>query len=347
MAADDRGDGVTRQADRDHRAEPARHHRLARPHRDLPEAEIHAGPLERLLDEVMRADRGAAQRHQHIGAGLPRLPDPRGEVRMVVARDAEVEHAPARLLDQRGEGKGVGRDDLVRSDRLARQHEFVAGGEDRDQRLAAHRQGRVTGGGGEPERGAVEPGAGREQPVPVAEIEPGLAHELALRRALADGDRGRANAVGVLLDQDGVGALGDRGAGEDSDRLSSGQCAGKGTPCGRLADDAEFGALREVVRADRIAVHGRVGEGRLRPQRCNVGSEHAPGTPRQRQGLDGRGAGHAVEQRAQRGGDRRQGHQPCPTGEVSASKTPDLPPDLWVSLIPSIRMPRSAALTMS
>ena len=47
--------------------EPPVHQRLARPHGDAPEAEFHPGGDERLLHEVVVADRSPAERHQHVG----------------------------------------------------------------------------------------------------------------------------------------------------------------------------------------------------------------------------------------------------------------------------------------
>ena len=46
------------------RREPSVHDRLARPHREPPERDRHAFGLERRIDQVMVADRGAAGRDQ-------------------------------------------------------------------------------------------------------------------------------------------------------------------------------------------------------------------------------------------------------------------------------------------
>ena len=66
-AADGGGGRIAGQAEHAHRADPPMHQRLAGPHRDAPEAELHAGVDERLLHQVVIADRGAAERHQHVG----------------------------------------------------------------------------------------------------------------------------------------------------------------------------------------------------------------------------------------------------------------------------------------
>ena len=68
--ADIGGDRIAGQADHPHRAQPPVHHRLARPHRDHPERYGDALGLQRSLDKVVVADRGAAGRDQDIGAGL-------------------------------------------------------------------------------------------------------------------------------------------------------------------------------------------------------------------------------------------------------------------------------------
>ena len=48
------------------------HQRLAGTHGDAPEAELHARRDQRLLHEVVVADRRPAERHQHVGFGVAR-----------------------------------------------------------------------------------------------------------------------------------------------------------------------------------------------------------------------------------------------------------------------------------
>ena len=65
--------------------EPAVDQRLARPHGDAPETQFHALIGESRTDKVMLADRGAAERHEHIGFGLARGEDGRFERGEIVA----------------------------------------------------------------------------------------------------------------------------------------------------------------------------------------------------------------------------------------------------------------------
>src|SRR5262245_33467036 len=112
-----------------HGAKPTMHHRLAWTHRDSPEAELHALPCERGLNEIMLADPGATERNQHIGALVAGPPDGRCERLEIVAGDAEVDDARTLRLGHRGEGVVVRGDDLTGTDRRARQHDFIASGE--------------------------------------------------------------------------------------------------------------------------------------------------------------------------------------------------------------------------
>ena len=154
------------------RPEPAVHQRLARPQRDAPEAELHALPRERRLDEIVLADRGAAEGDEHVGAGILRREDALFERLEGVAGDAEIDRLAARALDERGNRIGVRGDDLVRPGRLAGQDEFVAGGEDRDARLAADGERAVTHRGGEREAPRIEPRPGSRSTSPCSKSSP-------------------------------------------------------------------------------------------------------------------------------------------------------------------------------
>ncbi len=138
--ADRRGGRIARKPEDPNFAEAAVHQRLAGTHGDLPEAELHAGRNQRLLHEVVVADRGAAERHQHVDLRLDRLADRGVELGHVVAGDAEIDRNAAAGLDDPGDGEIVGGDDLRGAERSAGRDQFVAGGEDRDPGVAAYRQ---------------------------------------------------------------------------------------------------------------------------------------------------------------------------------------------------------------
>ena len=134
--------------------------RLAGPHGDAPEAELHPLRRERRLHEVVVADGGAADRDEDVGRRSARALDAGDEGGHVVAGDAEIDDRAAGALDIGGDGEGVGGDDLVGADGRARQHEFVAGGKERDTRLAHDGQVRVVHRGGEGDLAGPEPPAG-------------------------------------------------------------------------------------------------------------------------------------------------------------------------------------------
>jgi hypothetical protein len=83
-----------------------------------------------------------------------------------------------------------------------------------------------------------EPPPGSEQRVAFAEVETARADVAGLRRPFAHDDMG-AVTLGVLLDDDGVGAVGHRRAGEDAHRLALADSAAKGMARGGLTDDCE------------------------------------------------------------------------------------------------------------
>ena len=94
-------------------------------------------------------------------------------------------------------------------------------------------------------------------------------------RGLGDGD---ATTIGhgILLDHDGVGAVGDHAAGEDPHRLAGAQRLAE-RPAGRdLADHLQTRPRgRGIRRTDRIAVHRRHRLWRLGAQGRHVARQHA------------------------------------------------------------------------
>ncbi len=104
----------------------AEHHRLAGPHGDLPEIELGALVLERLLDEIEFTHRCATGRDQQIGAAARR--------RCARWRSAMLSRAMPRLMgaapagrDHGRQADAVGGDDLRGPQRFARMLQFIAG----------------------------------------------------------------------------------------------------------------------------------------------------------------------------------------------------------------------------
>ena len=148
--------------------------------------------------------------------------------------------------------------------------------------------------------------------------------------------------VGVLLDQDRVGAVRHRRAGEDAHRLAGAERAGEALAGARHADDLKRRAGRRLGGAHGVAVHGGGGEGRLRRARRKVVGEHAAGRIGERHGLG--------RQRLDAGEKPRAAPRRPEAGSSlapSARQSPERPPVFSSSRMSVMRMPRSAAFAMS
>ncbi len=210
---------------------------------------------ERAAHQVVVADRGAAGGHQQVRAA--RAFGHRRQRFAVVGDDAERQRLAAAGGDEGGERQAVGADDLARRDRLARHHHLVAGGEDGDARPARHAQPRPVHRCRQADVAGGEAAALGEAELAGGEVEPGRAHIGAGRGALAHGDRG-AGGVDILLDDDGVGAGRQRGAGEDANRLARADPAVEAASGGNLADDREPRQNRyNIGAAHGVAIHRR------------------------------------------------------------------------------------------
>ena len=197
-----------------HAAQPAVHHRLARPHRDPPERHGDAFSLQRLLDEVVVADRGAAGGDQDIGAAVAGPADSFRGGGDRVGGNPEIDGLGALGPRQRPQRIAVGIDDLPGAGDRARHHKFVAGGEHRDLRAAPHSQLRIVHAGGEREVAVGEAVSRRKQHIALAEVDAGGADVPSRNGGVRDGDVIAIDA-GVFLDDDGVGSVGDHAAGKD------------------------------------------------------------------------------------------------------------------------------------
>jgi hypothetical protein len=196
-------------------------------------------------------------------------------------------------------------------------------------------------GSGEREAARVEALPGLQERLSGAEIEAARANEAAPRRACENRD-GLALDARVLLDDDRVGAARQRRAGEDAHRFSPPDAAREAAPGDARADDAQRRwRARHVLRAHRVSVHGGGGERRLRAQGGEIARQGALVTGVQRHGLGGDRLAHAGEHPAKRFLDGKQAHA------SAASKLPERPPLLATTRMPSTRMARSTAFTMS
>ena len=185
----------------------------------------------------------------------------------------------------------------------------------------------------------AEDPAGIEKGLAGTEIHAGRADVLTGGGRFAWHD-GTVAGVGVLLDEDGVGAVGQRRAGEDADGLAHRDLAGKAMARRRCADDLEARTDTGVRRPDGIAVHRRSGKRRL----VALGGKG-----------NGEGAAEGVVERHGLGGKRRDAGDDLPDRLVDrkeahlgvALKVPDLPPRFSRRRMPVISMARSTAFAMS
>ncbi len=85
----------------------------------------------------MIADRGATERDDEVGPRRTGAGDGVAQGGEIVGDDAEIDRLGPGLRGEGGERQPVRSDDLVPGRRLARPHQFVAGGDDGDARAAA------------------------------------------------------------------------------------------------------------------------------------------------------------------------------------------------------------------
>ena len=194
--------------------------------------------------------------------GRRRLRDARPQRSGLVAEDAEIDGDGAEASQERGEHRPVGVENPGRRQGLAGRCQLVAGREERD------RQGR-------PQRQRGQATGGRECDVLRPEARPGAERRAAAGDVLAGpptiGARhesfGQDDAAvvdpDVLLHDDGVGPRGHRRPGEDAHGRARTGIARRMAGRHASADgQARLAAGREIGRAQGVAVHRGVVEGR-------------------------------------------------------------------------------------
>ena len=120
---------------------------------------------------------------------------------------------------------------------------------------------------------------------PARKSRPAGANVAARRRACAHGNRVAVPAR-VLLNDDRIGAVRHRCAGENADRLAGADRALEAGAGGHAADLTQGdGRVHDIGGARGVTVHGRDGEGRLREAGDDVGCQHAAVSRGERHGL--------------------------------------------------------------
>ena len=279
---------------------------------------------ERLLDEVVVADRGAAGGDQQIEARRPRArapPAPRRRRRRCRDRPASAPQAGASPPSV----DGVGADDLAALRRLAGPAQLVAGGEEADARPPPHGQPEMAHRGGEAQRPRVEQAARGEPGPAAAKSSPAGAHEGAGRHRAGEPDPCRRSAsafswITIASAPAGTAPPVKMRTASPGPTATVQIAARRG-----LADDAERPAdLRGVGGAHGIAVHGRDRHRRLvaprhaDPRRARgpapaATATHSPGSGRS--GARMRACASATGSiSGAPPGTRRSGRRPCARG---------------------------------
>ena len=263
---------VAGQAEQWCRPELAEDQRLAGAHRDLPEIDRQTVGCKGTLDQIVLAHGSPAASHQEIGPGGPGSGF--AYRNLGVAGDAEIDRHAAALGDEGGHRRPVRADDLVRPDGLAGHDDLITRRHHGDARPAPYLQPGHVHRRGQANLAGAQPGAGLEPDHALRKIEPGLADVMSRTRAFFDCDARPVN-LGVFLDDDGVGAPGHGAAGEDAHCLAGPNIAFEDAARGCLADPFEHCRhTRYVLGADRVAVHRRDRDRRLRAARDNIFGQH-------------------------------------------------------------------------
>ena len=215
-----------------------------------------------------------------------------------------------------------------------------------------HRHRRVVHGGGEREIAVAEAAALGEQHRPTREVEPSDADVAADSGAGGDDD-GVALLGGVLLDRDGVGAGRQNAAGEDARRFTVADRALESVSLLSGARPHRDAGLPQPSPAPRptsaVGPRSRPWPRRrpgLRAQRRDIRGQHAAVGLRERRHFRRQRFGireHAGERLC----DRHQRHGSLLRAVGLRLVGPDLPPRFSTTRMPSMRMPRSTAFTMS
>ena len=192
-----------------------------------------------------------------------------------VGGDAEVDRDPAAGFDDPGDGEIVRGDDLRRAERPAGRDELVAGRQHGDPRPSADGQIDMIGRRRQRHVSRRQASPRRNEELALAEVQSRRTQVVARGHCCFEVDA-VAFAPHVFLNYDRVRALRHRRAGENPRRLARPDDSAEGAPGGGFADHGQRrGKVGRVRRAQGIAVHRRIGEGRLGAQGDEIARQHA------------------------------------------------------------------------
>ena len=236
--------------------------------------ELGAAPLQRLAHQVELAHRHARRGHEDVG-GREAPAKTLGDRLEVIGDDTQIDGLGARLDHLRHQRVRVRVGNLTRPRLGPEVRELVARREDRDARTPENTHLCVPERREQPYFGGADDTAGLDDDVPHVDVLTRRPDEGA--RGDPAGDRD-ALAVGgdVLLGHHGIGALGQRRAGEDPHRLPCPERAGRQGPGDDPADDGQLDRVPpRVPGADGIPIHRRVRPGGNQRPRDDGFGEHA------------------------------------------------------------------------
>src|ERR1051326_4777567 len=215
LEGDHRRNGISGKPKPRHSTESTESEWCSRTHRNPPEVQLGAERPKNVLGEIVRANGYAARGDQQIASAS--AGDLRLVRRRVVGNDAKIDDVGAG-----GTRRGYDRVAIRRDDAIAATHgveliyvdDLVARGEHRDARPTIHRNQRATNRRHHAKVRRSDDGASRERNGSRAKILAARTHVATGVARVADGDPFLA-AVRVLDANDGIGAVGKRGAGHD------------------------------------------------------------------------------------------------------------------------------------
>ena len=229
------GDGVARQPQQRHGVPEARH-RADEKAAAGPEVHRQELGLAVLAHDVGIALRGAARGDQDVRLRARGLLEARGEVGIVVGRDAEVDQVGPGARDERREQRAIPVVGRAAAERRGRVDEFVARGQDRHAESPPDRDGVGADAGGQADIVRPEPATGEQHGLAGAHVLAAPSHVLP-RAHRAQDAHVAARRFRVFAHHDGIRARGQRRAGHGAHRLPAPHASWVGMAGKRVADD--------------------------------------------------------------------------------------------------------------
>ncbi len=257
--------GVARQSQQRHPADLPKGQGFARLHVHPPEVDLPLGG-QHLLDHIKIPHRYPTGSEEEIHALLQSLSDLGRELLPAVAGDAQRKRHAAITQHLRRVGGAVGIVDLSRREGLINGDHLFACGQDGHAGPANGPCLRTAQGGQHADLLRAQQRTSREDKLSTAHILPRPADIASPPHLLQDLDRVIVTPCPLEAD-DRVGPRGDGRTGHDAHRGAGLDGLREGVACGEVSDDAQphrmvLASPDGILRADRVAIHGGVIQGR-------------------------------------------------------------------------------------